>query len=135
MSLPAIKHSVIDYFLKYVKYDTQSAEESEAYPSTEKQKILGAELVEDLKKIGLTDAGMDKYGYVTATLPATSAKKIPTIGLIAHMDTSPEVSGANVKPQIHKSYSGGKIVLPADTTQVLDPAENPAMIEQVGNDC
>ena len=134
MNLPAIKHSVIDYFLKYVKYDTQSSEESESYPSTAKQKILGAELVEDLKKIGLTDARIDRYGYVTATLLATSAKKIPTIGLIAHMDTSPEVSGANVKPQIHKSYSGGTIVLPADNTQVLDPVENPALSEQIGND-
>jgi len=109
-----IQHTCLERFLKYVTYDTQSAEDSSTYPSTEKQKILGAELVKELQEMGLKDAQMDEYGYVTATIEATSSKKVPVIGLIAHMDTSPEVTGANVKPQIHRNYQGGDIVLPCD---------------------
>lgn len=125
--------TVVDRFVKYVKFDTQSAEESETYPSTEKQKILGEELVNELKAIGLSDAQMDEYGYVTATLGSNTDRKIPTIGLIAHMDTSPDVSGANVNPIVHRKYHGGDIVLPGDPSQIIRLKDNPELANQVGN--
>ncbi|MDZ7264785.1 MAG: peptidase T [candidate division KSB1 bacterium] len=130
----AIEHTVVDRFLKYVKYDTQSAEDSPTYPSTEKQKILGQVLVAELKEMGLSDAAMDEHGYVMATLAANIDKPVPTIGLIAHMDTSPDVSGADVKPIIHYKYQGGDIVLAGDPSQILRMAENPDLAEQIGND-
>jgi len=129
-----IEHTVVDRFLKYVKYDTQSSETSDTYPSTLKQKELGKVLAEELKAMGLKDAEMDEYGYVMATLEANTDKKVPVIGLIAHMDTSPEVSGANVRPVIHENYQGGDIVLPGDTEQVLREEDNPALKKQIGND-
>ena len=125
---------VVNRFLKYVKYDTQSSETSDTYPSTEKQKVLGKTLVEELKEIGLTDVKIDKYGYVTATLEANTDKQIPVIGLIAHMDTSPDVSGKDVKPVIHKNYQGNDIVLPGDKTQIIQFKDNPALKNQIGND-
>lgn len=134
MSLENYYYTVVDRFLKYVKYDTQSAEDAETYPSTEKQKILGQVLVEELKEIGLKDAAMDKHGYVTATLEANTDKKIPTIGLIAHMDTSPDVSGKDVNAQIHKNFQGGDIVLPGDKSQIIQEADNPDLKDQIGND-
>jgi len=134
MSLEQYDYTVVDRFLKYVKYDTQSAEGSKTYPSTEKQKILGQVLVEELKAIGLQDAAMDEHGYVIATLEANVDKRIPTIGLISHMDTSPDVSGKDVKPQIHKGYKGGDIVLPGDRSQVIREEDNPDLKNQVGND-
>ncbi len=129
-----IEYTVVDRFFKYVKYDTQSAEDSETYPSTEKQKILGKALVVELKEMGLCDAKIDEYGYVTATLEANTDRPIPTIGLIAHMDTSPDVSGKDVKPIIHKKYQGGDIVLPGDPSQIIRFTENPALDQQIGND-
>lgn len=134
MSLKEYGQTVVDRFVKYVKYDSQSAEDSESYPSTEKQKILAQVLVEDLKAIGLKEAAMDEHGYVTATLEANTERKIPTIGLICHMDTSPDVSGEDVKPQIHKNYQGGDIVLPGDSNQVIRQADNPDLKDQIGND-
>ncbi|MFQ6092828.1 MAG: peptidase T [bacterium] len=134
MSLKEYGQTVVDRFVKYVKYDSQSAEDSETYPSTEKQKILAQVLVEDLKAIGLKEAAMDEHGYVTATLEANTERKIPTIGLICHMDTSPDVSGEDVKPQIHKNYQGGDIVLPGDSNQVIRQADNPDLKDQIGND-
>jgi len=128
------EYTVVDRFLKYVKYDTQSSEESDTFPSTEKQKILGAELVNELKDMGLADAQMDEHGYVTATLEATTQKKVPTIGFIAHLDTSPDVSGKDVKPVIHKKYQGGDIVLPGDPMQIIRFADNPELAHQLGND-
>ena len=102
---------VIERFLKYVSFDTQSDENSETVPSTAKQKVLGAYLANELAQIGLTDARMDEYGYVYGVLPATKGMEdMPVLGLIAHMDTSPDVSGANVKPQIVR-YEGGDIPL------------------------
>jgi tripeptide aminopeptidase len=103
--------NVIDRFLKYVTFDTQSDENSATVPSTAKQKVLGEYLVDELTEIGLSDAMIDENGYVYAFLPASEGcENIPTLGLIAHMDTSPDVSGANVKPQIVK-YEGGDIPL------------------------
>ena len=128
-----INHTCVDRFLKYVTFDTQSSEESKTYPSTEKQKILGQVLVEELKAMGLKDAAMDEWGYVTATLPSNVDHDVPVIGLIAHMDTSPEVSGKDVKPQIHKNYQGGDIVL-GDSGVVIRADETPALAKQIGND-
>lgn len=127
-------YTVVERFLRYVKYDTQSSEESTTFPSTEKQKILGQILADELKEIGMQNVELDEFGYVYAELPSNSDKDVPPIGFLAHMDTSPEVSGANVKPIIHKNYDGGKIVLPADPTQVIDPEEHPDLKDQIGND-
>ncbi len=127
-------YTVVERFLRYVKYDTQSSEESSTFPSTEKQKILGQVLADELREIGMMNVELDEFGYVYAELPSNSDKDVPPIGFLAHMDTSPEVSGANVNPIIHKNYDGGKIVLPADTTQVIDPEEHPDLKEQIGND-
>ncbi|HEX6853508.1 MAG TPA: peptidase T [Candidatus Polarisedimenticolaceae bacterium] len=130
-----MKTSVVDRFLRYVKYDTQSDENSETYPSTEKQLVLLRDLVGELKAIGLSDATIDEHGYVFATIPATSKKpNVPVIGLIAHVDTSPENPGVDVKPIVHARWDGGDIRFPDDPELVLRPADNPAMKEQVGND-
>ena len=118
---------VLDRFLRYVRYDTQSDETSTTYPSTATQLVLLRDLVEELRAIGLADAAIDEYGYVMATIPATSAKPdVPTIGFIAHVDTSPEMSGANVKPIVHRAYDGRDLVLPDDPTVGLRLAEPPA---------
>ena len=102
-------------FLKYVSFDTQSDERSESYPSTEKQLVLLRYLKEELETIGLEDVTMDEYGYVMATLPATPGKEnVPTIGFISHVDTSPDMSGANVKPHIIEEYDGRDIMLGHD---------------------
>lgn len=127
------EYTVVDRFLKYVRYDTQSAEGSDTYPSTAKQKILGEELVKELLAIGLADAQMDENGYVTATLESNSDKKIPCIGLIAHLDTSPDVTGANVNPIVHRKYQGGDIVLPGDPSQIIRLKDNPNLANQIGN--
>lgn len=127
-------YTVVERFLRYVKYDTQSSEDSKTFPSTEKQKVLGQVLAEELKEIGMQNVELDEFGYVYAELPSNSEKDVPPIGFLAHIDTSPEVSGADVKPIIHKNYDGGKIVLPANPTQVIDPEEHPDLKEQIGND-
>ena len=104
------------------------------YPSTEKQKDLGRRIVRELKELGVRHATIDHHGYVTATLTANIKRAVPAIGLIAHMDTSPDVSGKNVKPHVHKSYSGQDIVLPGDSTQIIRLSETPELKEQLGND-
>lgn len=127
--------SVVERFLRYVTYDTQSSETSDTYPSTEKQLVLLRVLAEELKALGLSDTAMDEHGYVMATIPATSGKaNVPTIGFIAHVDTSPEMSGAGVKPIIHRNYQGQDLVLPDDPTAVLRPSELPYMKERIGDD-
>jgi len=123
---PKYKFTCVDRFLKYVKYDTQSDEESTSFPSSEKQKKLSADLAKELKKIGLKDAAMDKWGYVMATLPATTQKKVPPIAFIAHVDTSPAVTGKDVKPIIHKNYRGGDIKLPKGGW-IIKESENPEL--------
>jgi tripeptide aminopeptidase len=115
----AFTHTVTERFLRYVVIDTQSDPESPTCPSTEKQKNLGRLLAAELQAIGLADAHLDEHGYVYATIPATSGKKVPTICFCSHMDTSPDCTGANVKPQIVKNYRGGDIALPADPGQVI----------------
>ncbi|RKY61288.1 MAG: peptidase T [Candidatus Neomarinimicrobiota bacterium] len=130
---------MVERFLRYVKIDTQSQEGVEdRYPSTEKQKDLLKLLVEELKDLGLKDAAMDEFGYVMATYPSNlspdESAKVPTIGLISHVDTSPEVSGANVKPIIHENYQGDDIVLPGDPSQILRFNENPSLKNHIGHD-
>lgn len=134
MLFEAYNYSVKERFMRYVQIDTQSDPFSDTVPSTEKQKNLGKILVEELKELGLQDAALDKYGYVYATLPANSAKKVPVICFCSHMDTSPDCSGAGVKPVIHPAYDGGDIVLPDDPDQVLSPEKYPDLKNQVGND-
>ena len=122
-------------FLRYVTFDTQSDEQSETYPSTAKQLVLLNTLLAELKEMGVADASIDRYGYVMATIPATPGKEhVPAIGFIAHVDTSPEVSGANVRPIVHRNYDGRDIVLPDDPAMVLKEADNPELSEQRGND-
>jgi tripeptide aminopeptidase len=132
--LPPFDHTVTERFLRYVAIDTQSDHNSPTTPSTEKQKNLGRLLAQELRDIGLSDAEMDANGYVYATLPATSAKRVPVVCFCSHMDTSPDCSGANVKPQIVRNYQGGDMVLPADKSQIIRAAEHPALATQVGND-
>jgi tripeptide aminopeptidase len=130
-----MKTTVLERFLRYVGFDTQSTEDSKTYPSTLKQLVLLDALVAELKSIGLDDAARDEHGYVFATIPSTSKKKnVPVIGLVAHVDTSPEMSGANVKPIVHRNWRGGDIVLPDDPAVVLRASEIPALTEQIGND-
>ena len=127
--------SVLDRFLRYVTYDTQSDETSDTYPSTAKQLVLLRDLAAELQALGLADAAVDRYGYVTATVPATSSKpQTPVIGFIAHVDTSPEMSGAGVKPIVHRGYDGRDLVLPDDPSAVLRLADCPALAEQIGHD-
>src|SRR5436190_10670033 len=126
---------VLDRFLRYIQFDTQSDERSTTYPSTAKQLELLRTLVDDLHAVGVADAAMDEYGYVMATVPATvSAQDVPTIGFIAHVDTSPEISGAGVKPIVHRRYDGRDLVLPDNPAAVLRLADNPALSEQMGHD-
>ena len=127
-------HTVTERFLRYVTIDTQSDPNSPASPSTEKQKDLGRVLVTELKAMGIADAHLDDYGYVYATIPANTPKKVPVICFCSHMDTSPDVTGKDVKPQIVKNYRGGDIILPADQSQVIRFTEHPALKNQIGND-
>ncbi len=126
-------YTVLDRFIRYAKIDTQSDPHSDTCPSTEKQKNLGRLLVEELKEIGIADAEMDEHGYVYATIPANTDKDVPVICYCAHMDTSPESSGKDVKPIVHKNYDGGLIKLPNNGI-VLDPDAHPDLKAQIGND-
>src|SRR5215470_13120874 len=127
------KHNVTERFLRYVVIDTQSDPSSPTCPSTDKQKNLGRLLAAELKDMGLADAHLDAHGYVYATIPATSDKKVPVICFCSHMDTSPDCSGANVKPQIVRQYRGGDIALPADPAQVIRVDDYPELKKQIGN--
>jgi len=121
-------------FCNYVKIDTQSDPESTTFPSTEKQKDLSRVLVTELLEMGLTDAHLDEFGYVYATLPSNVNKKVPVICFCSHVDTSPDCTGANVKPIVHRNYQGQDIVLPDDTSQVIKPSEHPYLLERIGDD-
>ena len=129
------KTRVAERFLRYVTYDTQSAEGSATSPSTAKQLVLLDALAQELRALGLTDVIRDEHGVVMATLPATTRKpNVPVIGFLAHVDTSPEASGAGVKPIVHANWQGQDIVLPDDPTAVLRQAECPPLREQIGHD-
>ena len=125
---------IVDRFLKYVSFDTQSAEDSNTTPSTAKQFKLAEYLRDELQEIGMTEVEMDENGYVYATLPANTDKEIPTIGFIAHMDTSPDYSGANIHPRIVKAYDGTDIVLDAEAGLVTSPKKFPELLDHVGED-
>jgi tripeptide aminopeptidase len=129
----ALAEDAAERFLRYVRIDTQSDPESDTYPSTAKQLDLLRLLVDELGALGLDDVEMDEHGYVTATVAATVEADVPTIGFLAHVDTSPSVSGANVQPQ-RSRYEGGRIELPADPSQVLDPEEVPELALHVGHE-
>ena len=126
--------TVLDRFLRYVTYDTQSDESSKTYPSTDKQLVLLRDLAGELRDLGAADAVVDEFGYVMATIPATAGGDAPTIGFIAHVDTSPEMSGAHVKPIVHRAYDGRDLVLPDDPSAVLRLRDDPALAEQMGHD-
>ncbi|MBB3612349.1 peptidase T [Rhizobium sp. BK602] len=126
--------TVTDRFLRYVVIDTQSDPTSSTQPSTEKQKNLGRLLVEDLLAIGLADAHLDEHGYVYATIPSNLDKPVPVICFCSHMDTAPDFTGTNVKPQILRDYGGGDIQLPGDPQQIIRVSEHPELNNQIGND-
>ena len=127
--------SVLERFLRYVQIDTQSSESSTSYPSTPAQLVLLEALASELRGLGAADVRMDAHGYVTATVPATSHKRdVPTIGFIAHVDTSPEMPGAGVKPIVHERYDGRDLILPDDPTVILRAADIPALAERTGDD-
>ena len=133
-----MKETALSRLIRYVKIDTQSSEESQTYPSTSKQFDLLNLLVKELKTMGLKDVEIDQHGYVMATVPANIPKsdgafgKVPAIGFIAHVDTSPSTTGTNVRPQIIENYKGGDIVLPGDPSVVLRVSENPELQHNIG---
>ena len=121
-------------FQRYVQVDTQSDPQSNSHPTTLKQKDLSKVLAEELKQMGVADAHMDEWGYVYATIPSTTDKKVPVLCFCAHVDTAPDCSGTGVKPILHKNYQGQDIVLPDDKSQVLRLSEYPYLKTQIGND-
>ena len=126
--------SIVERFVRYVQIDTQSDPESTSFPSTDKQKNLGRLLAKELQAMGLADAHMDEWGYVYATIPANTNKKVPVICLCSHMDTAPDCSGFNVKPIVHLNYQGQDLVLPDDPTQIITTKEHPYLLEKIGED-
>lgn len=124
--------TLLDRFLRYVKVDTQSDETSPSFPSTKKQLDLSRMLCEECEQLGLEDVTINEYGIVMATIPGTVEGEVPAIGWVAHVDTSPEFSGTNVKPVVHENYDGSDLVLPGDTSRVLRVSEEPRLKEMVG---
>jgi tripeptide aminopeptidase len=129
-----MSHTVTARFLRYVTLDTQSDPQSSSQPSTEKQKDLGRLLVDELQAIGVPDAHLDEFGYVYATLPATVAHAVPVICFCSHMDTSPDCSGAGVKPILHQAYDGRPLILPDDPSVVIRLEDHPHLAHQMGHD-
>jgi len=125
---------VAENFKRYVQIDTQSDAQSTTVPSTEKQKNISRLLVEELLQLGITDAHLDDLGYVYATIPSNTDKKVPVICFCSHVDTSPDSSGTDVKPLVHPNYQGQDLVLPDDENVVIRFSEHPDLKEQIGND-
>jgi len=125
---------VAERFLRYVQIDTQSDPDAHTTPSTDKQKNLSRLLARELVDLGVADAHMDEYGYVYATLPATQAAPTPVLALLAHVDTSPDAPGADVRPVIHRAYDGAVLSLPGDPSVKLDPSRQPALLDHLGHD-
>lgn len=125
---------IADRFMRYVRIDTQSNPDSESFPSTEKQKELSILLVKELLEMGVDDAHMDQWGYVYATIPSNTEKKVPVICFCSHVDTAPDCSGSNVKPILHENYQGQDIVLPDDTSQVISTVDHPYLKGKIGDD-
>ncbi|WP_027419747.1 peptidase T [Crocinitomix catalasitica] len=129
------KYKVGERLMKYVQVDTEADPNSTTFPSSMKQKDLAKILVEELKSIGISDAEMDEHGYVFGTIPANTKKSnVPTVCFCAHMDTAPDVTGKNVKPILHKNYTGAPIVLPDDNLQVITVEKHPYLKEKIGDD-
>ncbi len=129
------KDSIAERFMRYVQTDTQSDPQSNAHPSTEKQKNLSNMLANELLQMGITDVHADEYGYVYATIPSNSKKEnVPVICFCSHVDTAPDCSGFNVKPILHKNYDGEDIVLPDDVTKILSSAAHPYLKKHIGED-
>lgn len=126
--------TLVERFLKYVSFDTQSSEETEVTPSTPGQMVFAKYLKEELESLGLEDITLDEHGYLFATLPANIDKPVPTIGFIAHMDTSPDMSGKDVSPRIVQNYDGSDIVLCAEENVVLSPSQFPELLDHKGED-
>lgn len=126
--------TVVDRFLKYVKFDTESSTETGTTPSTPGQMVLARELEKELHEMGLEDISLDEKGYIMATLPANTDKEVPTIGFVAHMDTSPDLTGKDVNPQIVKNYDGKDIILNKELNIVLSPNDFPEMQDYIGQD-
>ena len=125
---------MIERFLRYVRFETTSAEDAATMPSTPGQMTFARALEEELRKMGLTDISLDDNGHLFATLPANVTRQVPTIGFIAHLDTSPDMSGAGVTPRIEQNYQGGDILLDADDDIVLSPAQFPELLDHIGED-
>ena len=125
---------LLERFLDYVSYDTQSSEEAEGCPSTPKQLIFARHLAETLEEMGLEEVEMDEAGYIYATLPSNVPTEVPTVGFISHYDTSPDCSGADIHPRIVENYDGGDIVLDAQEGIVTSPKMFPEMLDHVGED-
>ena len=135
MNSPKYPTRCIELFLDYVKIDTQSSEDSDTFPSTPGQLVLLRKLADELQALGLDDVTMDEHGYVFATVPATPGNEdVPVIGFLAHVDTSPEMSGEGVKAIFHRDYAGQDIVLPDDPSAVIPFKGNPHLAKQIGND-
>ena len=135
MSAPKnISDTVTDRFLRYTAIDTQSDPSSTTCPSTEKQKNLGRLLVSELLEMGISDAHLDDFGYVYASIPTNTEKQVPVICFCSHMDTSPDCSGENVKAIVHQNYQGQDIILPDDSTQIIYMNDHPDLKNQIGND-
>jgi len=126
--------SVVERFLKYVSFDTQSSETAATTPSTDKQMLLAKALKEEIEAMGLTEISLDENAYLMATLPANTDESVPVIGFIAHLDTSPDMSGANVKPRIVEKYDGKDIVLNESENIVLSPVMFPELLRHIGED-
>ena len=126
--------TVVDRFLNYVKFDTQSDELTNLTPSTPGQMIFAQHLEKELQELGLTEISLDDNGYLMATLPANTDKDVPTIGFIAHLDTSPDMSGRHVKPRIVEKYAGGDITLNSEENVVLSPSQFPELNDYMGHD-
>jgi tripeptide aminopeptidase len=126
--------NLVERFLKYVSFDTQSDENSGVTPSSAKQMVFAQYLKNELEDLGLEEIELDEHGYLYATLPANTDKQVPTIGFIAHMDTSPDMSGANVTPRIVHKYDGSDIVLCEEESIILAPAQFPELLEHKGED-
>jgi tripeptide aminopeptidase len=129
-----LQDDVLERFQRYVQVDTQAEYDSDTYPSSPKQLDLIRQLAAELRALRLDDVEVTEHGYVFATLPAVEAEGAPTVGLIAHVDTSPDAPGANVKPQVWRDYDGGELRLPGDTAQVLSPETSALLAERVGHD-
>jgi tripeptide aminopeptidase len=131
--LPDYTYTAVERFMRYVQVDTQSDPQSDAHPTTEKQKNLSQLLAKELLEMGIADTHTDAFGYVYATIPATTEKEVTVICFCSHVDTAPDCSGTNVKPILHSNYDGRDIVLPDDPSQVISVEEYPYLKEHIGN--